>query len=158
MTADEQRLFALLRDRCYQERQVTLSSGEASNYYFDGKMLFLSSVGASLIGNILYERTKDLDIQGIGGLEIGAVPITSAAVYAYHSHNKTMEGFFVRNEAKKHGTKKIIEGNLKPGSRVVIVDDVATKGGSIMKAVAAVRKAECKPICIIVLVDRKSVV
>lgn len=155
MTESEQQLLALLRERCYREGEFTLSSGEKSNYYFDAKNLFLSSVGASLIGEVLYQRTKDLDIQGIGGLEIGAVPLASAAVYTYGKHSQTMEGFFVRNEAKKHGTRKIIEGNLRPGSKVVIVDDVATKGGSIMRAVEAVRRAECQPILIVVLVDRQ---
>src|SRR4051794_31826764 len=107
MTDTEQQLLALLRERCYQEGDFTLSSGAKSTYYFDAKSLFLSSVGARLIGEVLYERTRDLDIQGIGGLEIGAVPLTTAAVYAYQSHGRTMEGFFVRNEAKKHGTKKV---------------------------------------------------
>jgi orotate phosphoribosyltransferase len=65
-----------------------------------------------------------------------------------------MEGFFVRGEAKKHGTKKIIEGKLAPGWKVAILDDVATKGNSIMKAVHAIRQAECVPVMVSVLVDR----
>jgi orotate phosphoribosyltransferase len=154
MTDAEQQLLALLRERCYQEGDFTLSSGAKSDYYFDAKSLFLSSVGARLIGEVLYERTRDLDVQGIGGIEIGAVPLTTAAVYAYHAHNRTMEGFFVRNQAKRHGTKKIIEGHLRAGSKVAIVDDVATSGRSIMKAVEAVRKAECTPLLVTVLVDR----
>src|SRR5437588_13083690 len=98
MTETEQHLLALLRERCYQEGDFTLSSGAKSRYYFDAKSLFLSSIGAGLIGEVLYERTKDLDIQGIGGLELGAVPLATAAAYAYHTHGRTMEGFFVRNE------------------------------------------------------------
>jgi orotate phosphoribosyltransferase len=145
----------MLRERCYREGEFTLSSGAKSHYYFDAKMLFLSSVGSHLIGEVLYERTKDLGVQGIGGLEIGAVPLTTAAVYAYQVHGQPMEGFFVRSEAKKHGTRKLFEGKLSPGSKVVIVDDVATKGGSIMKAVEAVRNRECNPVGIIVLVDRR---
>ena len=139
MTDTERQLLDLLRERCYQEGEYTLSSGEKSDYYFDAKMLFMSSVGASLIGEVLYEKTKDLNIQAIGGLEVGAIPLTTAAVYTYQRHKRRMDGFFVRNEAKKHGTRKIIEGCMQPGSKVVIVDDVATKGGSIMKAVKAVR-------------------
>lgn len=154
MTDTEQQLRVLLRERCYQEGDFTLSSGAKSRYYFDAKSLFLSSAGAALIGEVLYERTKDLDIQGIGGLEIGAIPLTTAAVYAYHSHGRSMEGFFVRNEAKQHGTKKLIEGNLRAGSQVAVVDDVATKGGAILRAVEAVRRAECVPVLITVLVDR----
>lgn len=155
MHAAEEKLFALLRDRCYREGNFTLSSGEKSEYYFDGKMLQLSSHGASLIGEVLYHRTKDLDIAGIGGLEIGAVPLTTAAVYHYHTQGRSMEGFFVRNKAKEHGTKKIIEGHLSPGSRVAIVDDVITQGTSVLKAVEAVRRAECTPVMILALVDRE---
>mgnify|MGYP001609561641 CR=1 FL=1 len=110
-------------------------------------------MGVALIGEVLYERTKRLGIQAIGGLEIGAIPLATAAVYAYQNHGKTLEGFVVRNQAKKHGTKKIVEGNLQPGWKLAIVDDVATKGGSIMRAVDAVRRAECEPVLITVLVD-----
>lgn len=152
--ADMKRLLDLLRERCYREGEFTLASGAMSRYYFDAKMLFMSSEGSWLIGQAIYDKTKDLPVSAIGGLEIGAIPLTTAAVYAYHQHGRRMEGFVVRNEPKSHGTRKLIEGKLQPGSKVVIVDDVATKGGSIMKAVAAIRKAECEPVCIIVLVDR----
>lgn len=155
MNDQERQLLAILKDRCYREGNFTLSSGEKSNFYFDAKNAFMSSAALSLIGEMLYERTKDLGIQGIGGLEIGAIPLTTAAVYAYDAHGQRMEGFFVRNKAKDHGTKKLIEGRLVPGSKVAIVDDVATKGGSIMKAIAEVRRAECEPVAIIVLVDRQ---
>jgi orotate phosphoribosyltransferase len=154
MTDPEQRLLALLRERCYREGDYTLASGRKSKFYFDSKTLLMSAEGVSLIGEVLYDRLSQLDIQGIGGLEIGAIPLTTATVCMYHRHGKAMEGFFVRNEAKKHGTKKIIEGLLRSGSRVAIVDDVATTGGSIMKAVEAVRRAECDPVLITVLMDR----
>lgn len=155
MTDAEQHLFPLLKARCYQEGSFTLSSGQKSNFYFDAKALFLSSEGLFWIGKALYEKIKSLEIQAIGGLEVGAIPLTTAVLTEYQRDHRTMEGFFVRNVAKTHGTKKIIEGALRPGSKVVIVDDVATKGGSIMKAVEAVRCAECDPVLITVLVDRQ---
>jgi orotate phosphoribosyltransferase len=155
MTDTENQLLKLLKERCYQEGDFTLSSGEKSKFYFDVKSVFMSSVGTHLIGKAIYDVTRDLPIQAIGGLEIGAIPLTTAAVQVYHQNGKVMEGFFVRGEAKKHGTRKIIEGRLQPGSQVAIVDDVATKGGSVMKAVEAVRLAECKPLVIVVLVDRQ---
>lgn len=155
MSENERRLLALLKERCYREGEFTLSSGQKSPYYFDAKGAFLSSEVSALIGEILYEKTSHLDIKAIGGLEIGAIPLTIAAVYAYGQHDRTMEGFFVRNKAKEHGTKKIIEGQLKTGSNVVIVDDVATSGGSITKAIEAIEKAECKTVAIMVLVDRQ---
>jgi orotate phosphoribosyltransferase len=154
MTDAEQQLLPLLRERCYKEGDFVLSSGKRSKHYFDGKMIQMHSAGATLIGEIFYERTKDLDFDAIGGLEIGAIPLTTSTVYAYHNHERTMEGFIVRNKAKEHGTKKIIEGWSRPGSRVVVVDDVVTQGGSVLKAIDAIRKAEETPILILALVDR----
>src|SRR5205823_9940598 len=100
--------------------------GDTSSFYIDGKMTEVFSRGAMLIGEILYERTKDLKIGAIGGLEVGAVPLATAAVIAYDRHDLEMEGFWVRDRAKSHGTKKTIEGKLKNGQRVAIVDDVVT--------------------------------
>src|SRR5207253_2291063 len=112
-----------------------LASGDSSNYYIDGRLSAVSSEAAHLIGEVIYNRTEGLGIDAIGGLEVGAVPLTTAAVISYHLHGKKMEGFWVREKAKEHGTRKLIEGGLRSGSRVAIVDDVFTKGTSAMKAV-----------------------
>jgi orotate phosphoribosyltransferase len=112
------------------------------------------SEGAYLIGEVLYERTKDLGIGAIGGLEVGAVPLTTAAVIGYHLHGKKIEGFWVRNKEKTHGTKKLIEGNLQPGMRVAVVDDVFTKGESALKAAKAVMEISCEVVLVLALVDR----
>ncbi len=112
------------------------------------------SEAAHLIGEVLYERTKDLPIDAIGGLEVGAVPLTTAAVISYHLHGRTMEGFWVRDKAKAHGTRKLVEGNLQRGSRVVIVDDVITQGGSSAKAIREVKEWGCEVALVIALVDR----
>lgn len=112
------------------------------------------SEGAYLIGEVLYEWSKDLDIDAIGGLQVGAVPLTTAAVISYHHRGRSMEGFWVREEVKSHGTQKLIEGGLTKGSRVVIVDDVCTKGGSAFKAVEAVREFGCEVVLVLALVDR----
>src|ERR1700722_19363872 len=130
MSADETQLLELLKTRSFKYKRggFRLASGDVSDYYIDGKMTEVFSEAAALIGEILYERTKDLEIDAIGGLEVGAVPLTTAAVISYHLHGRKMEGFWVRDEAKTHGTRKLVEGNLKNGSRVAIVDDVFTKG------------------------------
>src|SRR5205823_288671 len=86
----------------------------------------------------------------------GAVPLTTAAVIAYQLHGRRLEGFWVREEVKQHGRQQLIEGNLKEGARVVIVDDVITKGGSVIKAVNAVRAIGCEVVRVIALVDRLS--
>jgi orotate phosphoribosyltransferase len=147
-------LLDLLRARSFKRGHFKLASGEASEYYIDGKLTSVSSEGARLIGEILYEHTKDLDIAAIGGLEMGAVPLTTAAVMTYSHHGREMEGFWVRTKPKDHGTQRSIEGNLKPGSRVVIVDDVVTTGTSVIKAVDEVRKLNCEIVLLVALVDR----
>ncbi|HTU23641.1 MAG TPA: orotate phosphoribosyltransferase [Gemmataceae bacterium] len=154
MTATETKLFQLLRDRSFQRGTFRLASGAMSDYYIDGKMVQVFSESAHLIGEVLYERTKDLSVDALGGLEIGAVPLTTAAVISYHLHGRTMEGFWVRDRAKSHGTRKVVEGNLKPGTRVAIVDDVITTGGSSIKAIKEVREMGCEVVVVLALVDR----
>ena len=154
MSAAETRLLQLLMERSFKRGVFRLASGDVSDYYIDGKMTQVFSGAVPLIGEILYERTKDLNIDAIGGLEVGAVPLTTAAVYSYQLHGREMEGFWVRDKAKNHGTKKIVEGGLKPGSRVVIVDDVITRGSSSVKAVEGVREMGCEVVLVLALVDR----
>jgi len=154
MTEVEKRLLQLIEERSFRRGVFRLASGDTSTYYIDGKMTEVHSEGSHLIGEVLYERTKDLAIDAIGGLEVGAVPLTTAAVISYHMRGRTMEGFWVRDKAKGHGTQKTVEGKLRPKARVVIVDDVVTRGNSVIKAVEAVREMECEVAMILVLVDR----
>lgn len=154
MSTIEVQLLQLLKDRSFQRGTFQLASGGVSDYYIDGRTSAVFSQGAWLIGEAVYEHTKSLSIDAIGGLAVGAVPMTTAAVIAYHQHGQKMEGFWVRDEAKDHGTKKRIEGNLKPGSRVVIVDDVFTKGTSALKAARAVKEIDCEVVLVLALVDR----
>ena len=154
MSEAEAKLLQLLKDRSFRRGSFRLASGATSDYYIDGKMTEVFSEAAHLIGEILYKRTKDLDIDAIGGLEVGAVPLTTAAVVSYHLHGRTMEGFWVRDKAKTHGTRKLIEGNLKAGSRVVVVDDVITTGSSSVKAIEEVRNHGCEVVSAVCLVDR----
>jgi orotate phosphoribosyltransferase len=158
MSEAEQQLLQLLKDRSFklapEGETFRLASGSTSTYYIDGKMSEVHSRGAHLIGEVLYERTKDLRFDAIGGLEVGAIPLVTATVISYHLHNRDLEGFWVRDEVKRHGTGKRIEGKLDPGARVVIVDDVITAGTSVIKAANAVRQAGCEVVQVIALVDR----
>jgi orotate phosphoribosyltransferase len=158
MTTAEQRLLELLKARSFRRapsgQPFRLASGELSDYFIDGKMTAVSSEGAALIGDVLFEHTKDANIGGIGGLQVGAVPLATSAVISYHRNGRPIEGFWVRDGAKDHGTKKLVEGLLKPGMRVAVVDDVFTKGGSTLKAVQAVREFGCEVALVIALVDR----
>lgn len=158
MTDVEQKLLELLKRRSFRRAEpgqsFTLVSGEKSEYFIDGKMTAVSSEGAELIGEVLYEWTKDLGIDAIGGLQVGAVPLVTAAVISYQRHGRPIEGFWVREEAKSHGTQKQIEGALRKGMRVAVVDDVFTKGGSALKAAKAAREFGCEVVVVLALVDR----
>jgi orotate phosphoribosyltransferase len=154
MSETEALLLELLKERSFKRGSFRLASGGTSDYYIDGKMTEVFSAGAHLIGEVLYERSHELDIDAIGGLEAGAIPLTTAAVIGYHRHGRRMEGFWVRDHVKTHGTQKLIEGGLKEGSRVLIVDDVITKGSSAVKAVEAVRAFGCQVVRVLALVDR----
>jgi orotate phosphoribosyltransferase len=154
MSTAEKHLLELLKNRSFKRGKFRLASGGVSDYYIDGKLTEVFSEAVPLIGEVIYERTKDLSIDAIGGLEVGAVPLTTAAVFSYNLHGRKMEGFWVRYEVKGHGTQKLIEGNLARGNRVVIVDDVFTKGTSAAKAIEAVRDFGCEVVAVLALVDR----
>jgi orotate phosphoribosyltransferase len=154
MTESEIQLLQLLKERALRFGTFQLSSGSTSNYYIDGKMVEVFSRSTRVIGEVLYERTKDLVLDAIGGLEVGAVPLTAAVVFAYDLHGREMEGFWVRDAVKLHGTQKLVEGNLRPGARVALLDDVITRGGSTVKAFEAVQKLGCEVVAVIALVDR----
>jgi orotate phosphoribosyltransferase len=155
MSETEAQLLSLLKQRSFRSGgPFRLASGEVSNYYIDGRMTAVHSAGAFLIGEVLYERTRELRIDAIGGLAVGAVPLATAAVISYHRHGHAIEGFWVRDKAKDHGTQKLIEGNLIPGMRVAVVDDVFTKGTSALKAAQAVKEAGCEVAIVLAIVDR----
>jgi orotate phosphoribosyltransferase len=154
MSPAETQLLRLLQERCFRRGTFRLASGGVSDYYIDGRMAEVYSEAAHLIGEVLYERTRDLGIDAIGGLAVGAVPLTTAAVISYHLHGRKMEGFWVRDKVKEHGTQKVVEGRLERGWRVAVVDDVITQGQSPVKAVEGARGMGCEVIAVLALVDR----
>lgn len=156
MTDAREQLLALIKVRAFQKGEFTLASGEKSDYYIDGKMVEVCPEGAALIGEILYQELCELpQVTAIGGLEVGAVPMVAAAMVICHQRGRNVEGFWVRDKVKDHGTKKPIEGTkLKPGGRVLIVDDVITTGDSAFKAIKAVQASGCVVERVFALVDR----
>ena len=149
-------LRSLLADRAVIRGRITLSSGTVSEYYFDCKRVMLSSAGAPLVGEAVLDAIKSLPEQpvAIGGLTHGADPIIGAAMMKAAEQGQHLDGFYIRKEPKKHGTQKLIENVPEPGTPVVIVDDVVTKGGSVVQAVDAAEGAGCRVVAVIVLVDR----
>lgn len=118
----------------HDKADIVLSSGRKSDFYFDGRRTSLSARGAALLGEAFFERIKD-EADVVGGMTMGADPIIGAVLAAAGKHGRDLLGFIARKEPKAHGTSRFVEGpELPEGSRVVLVDDVATTGGSFVKA------------------------
>ncbi|MBX9583108.1 MAG: orotate phosphoribosyltransferase [Gemmataceae bacterium] len=155
MTDAEQQLLQLLTERSFKRGTFTLVSGATSSYYIDGRLTATHSAGAFLIGRVVYERTAGLNPDALGGMAVGAVPLATAAVLHYHLNGRAVDGFWVRDSVKEHGTRKLIEGGgVRSGARVVVLDDVITTGGSALKAIDAVREAGAEVVKVLALVDR----
>jgi orotate phosphoribosyltransferase len=135
--------------------EFKLASGRMSNFYIDCRKVTHNAEGKYLIGNIVFNMIKDLPIDAIGGLTLGADPIADAVAYTAFLNKKAVNSFVVRKEQKDHGLKKLVEGDVQTGSRVVIVDDVITTGGSTIKAITAARTEGLEVELVIVLVDRE---
>ena len=157
--SERDELRAIVRQMSYEERQVTLASGRTSTFYFDGKQTTLHARGALLTGKAFLAELAQLPgpIHGVGGLTMGADPIATATAIAADLAGQTLHAFIIRKEPKGHGTGQWLEGrkNLPPGSRVVIVEDVVTTGGSSLKAVERAREEGLDVVGIITLVDRE---
>ncbi|MBI3469156.1 MAG: orotate phosphoribosyltransferase [Planctomycetes bacterium] len=155
MTTNRGRLLHLIRTRAYRAGEVTLASGRTSDFYIDGKMIEISPEGAYLIGEVLHEQIRGMNAVAVGGLAVGAVPLVASIVISAYHHGSGIEGFFVRDEAKSHGTMKVIEGYLpNPGDRIVVIDDVITSGKSVMKAIEAVKARGAEIAGVLAIVDR----
>src|SRR6516225_4490383 len=100
---DRVRLLNLFKSRAFSFGDFTLASGKKSTYYVNSKKAIFYSEAVGLLGELLWEMTKDLDIQAMGGLEVGAIPMAAAAAMRYHQAGRKLEGFFVRKQAKSHG-------------------------------------------------------
>jgi orotate phosphoribosyltransferase len=148
------RLQELFRQRALQFGDFTLASGKKSNYYVNSKKVLFHAEAIALLGDLLYDATKDLDFQAIGGLEVGAIPMAAAALIAFHRHGRGLEGFFVRKKVKEHGSQERLEGQVKAGDKVVVIDDVLTTGGSVIQAIEAVEAASATVVRVVCICDR----
>jgi orotate phosphoribosyltransferase len=149
-------LIEQLKKRALKFGDFTLASGKKSTFYIDGRLITLSAEGAELIAHGMLDILKQYpDVKAVGGLTMGADPIVGAVLARASEHGRSdLSGFLVRKQAKDHGTGKLVEGPLDPGTRVAILDDVATTGGSSLLAVDAVRAAGCEVAVVIVVLDR----
>src|SRR3990172_8657959 len=127
---DRDALQQLVREKALKFGDVTLSSGRKSNYYLDCRLVTLDSVGAPLIAEGMLDLLADDLPDLVGGLAIGADPITAAILTLAGIRGLPLRGVMVRKEAKGHGTGRLVEGPFHEGESIAIVEDVVTTGGS----------------------------
>jgi len=132
-----------------------LTSGKKSSYYMDCKKTTLDPEGMFLIGEILFDRIKNLSIKGVGGLTLGADPIAMAISSSSFHHQHPIPAFVIRKEPKKHGAQRWIEGDIPKGERVIVVEDVVTTGGSTRKAIEILLQEGYEIDSVHALVDRE---
>jgi len=154
----KKRLLEILLEKSFQysEKPIfKLASGKTSNYYINCKGTTLDSEAMNLIGHIFYNKIKTLRVNAIGGLTQGADPIAVATAMISGIIDDPINAFVVRKKAKEHGLKKLIEGDIHEGDKVVIVDDVITTGQSTIEAIENAKKEKLNIIKVIVLIDRQ---
>lgn len=156
---ERERLIGYIKERCFlksEEPVFRLSSGRMSSFYFDLRLATLSPEGQYLIGKLIFEKVAALGLRpkGIGGLTMGADPVSTATAFYSYLKGEPLEAFVIRKEPKAHGRGLRIEGNVNRGDDVVIVDDVLTTGGSTIKAVNIAKEAGLDVLCVIVVLDR----
>ena len=140
----------------YSEEPIfKLVSGRMSHFYVNCKPTILSPRGMYLAGHLVFEAVKDLNITGVGGLTFGADPIAVATAFASELNKQPINAFSIRKTRKDHGIVRWIEGDLNPGDRVAVIDDVATTGGSTIKAIERARSEGMNVVRAVILVDRQ---
>ncbi|HEY5047232.1 MAG TPA: orotate phosphoribosyltransferase [Rhizomicrobium sp.] len=149
----------LIKQRSFRRGKFTLSSGRQSDLYFNLKSTMMTPRGALLCARAFLSRIEALGADFVGGLEMGAVPILGSVAALSEMEGKPVRTFFVRKTTKAHGTRELVEG-LAPaeslaGARILVVDDVASTGGSVLEAVKAVRAAGGVVDTALVIIDRQ---
>jgi len=151
---DREKLKDIIRQKALKFGDFTLASGKKASYYLDCRKVTLDSHGALLVGSgILDLLAGDLP-DAVGGMAIGADPITAAVITLAHTRGESLSGFIVRKEAKTHGAGNQVEGPVSPGMSAVIVEDVVTTGGSSLKAIEHVEAAGLNVQGVIAIIDR----
>ena len=141
--------------RYSEQEEFSLASGRRSRYYFDCKPTFSHAEARALIGRLIWERFGTVTADAVGGMAVGAIPIANAVSDAAFRKGTSLRSFFVRKSAKEHGTKKTVEGDVKPGERALIVEDVITTGQSTVEAIIAAREFGLQIVKVIALIDRE---
>ena len=153
---DRKRLLELLHEKAVTHGDFTLASGQKATFYLDCRKLTLDGEAANLIAQGILEKIQDHLPDAVGGMAIGADPITAAVITCAWQAGHSLRGFIVRKEAKGHGTGKQVEGPVAQGDRAIMLEDVVTTGGSSLRAIEAARSAGLTIDRLIAIVDRGS--
>jgi orotate phosphoribosyltransferase len=155
MEYSKDQLARIISEHALQFGDFTLASGKKATYYLDCRKITLLPDGINQIALGMLDRLKHRpSIDCIGGMAIGADPITAGIVTHAGLNHMPLRGFMVRKEAKQHGTGKLVEGPVTPGMKAVIVEDVITSGGSALQAVKAVREFGIEVVGVLAIIDR----
>lgn len=153
----KRKLIEMIREKSYQKKEITLSSGLKSNFYIDMKQTMLHAQGNYLICHMMLKKLEGIDISGVGGMSIGADPLSTGVSMLSLSQKKPLHAIYIRKEPKKHGTNEWVEGlnNFSKGEKVFILEDVVTTGGSSLKAIERAELAGFKVLGVLTCVDRQ---
>lgn len=157
-------LLAIIKRHAYSQREVTLASGQKSNFYIDCKQISFRGDGATALGRLFFEAMKLREQHGVvlfgacGGMALGAVPISLALTMQAFSEGRDLPSLTVRKEVKEHGTRSAVEGaaGIIAGSQILLVEDVVTSGQSTIKAAIALRDAGFAVDYVMAIVDRQA--
>lgn len=155
----KKRLREILTQLSYEKKEVILASGRKSDFYFDGRQTALNPEGAFLLGELFADLVESLpvSVEAVGGPTLGADPLVTSLSLAFYRRSKNIPAFIIRKEAKGYGGKNWIEGlkNLKPGMKVVLVEDVVTTGESSLTAAKKVKEAGFDVVALVSMIDRE---
>lgn len=156
LESERRALVDLIAAEAVFHGDFTLSSGKKATYYVDMRKLTLDHRAAPAIGRLVLDAVRDLNVDAVGGLTLGADPIANAVMHASVAAGTPVDAFVVRKEPKDHGRGRQIEGAEVTGKRVVIVEDTSTTGGSPLKAAEVAAAAGAEIVAVVTVVDRKT--
>ena len=154
MAYDRNALIALVREQALEFGDFTLASGKKASFYLDCRKVTLDSRGANLIAEGILDLLHGQLPDAIGGMAIGADPITAAVITVAGQRGIALKGFIVRKEAKSHGKGRDVEGPVQPGQTAIIVEDTVTTGGSSLAAIEKAEAAGLKVRGVVAVIDR----
>jgi orotate phosphoribosyltransferase len=148
-------LLEALRSLSYRRGRVTLASGKESDFFIDCKATVLTAKGHQLVGELMLDALRHLPkCDAVAGVALGGCPLASAVSLTSELRGRPLPALYVRKEAKDHGTRRLVEGTVTPGMRVVLLEDVITTAGSTLAAIGALKSVGAEVVGVVVLVDR----